>query len=220
MRQRALILLPAAVLAAALAGCAWHVVEPGFGARRTVRTLNGEVADAGTAPVDVDTAAGQLAVEAWDEPRVGVTARIQCRGWSCRAARSIQLRVAEEDGRIKVRLDGWPHVSSHGLQAMVTVRMPRGAAVDAQLGAGRIDITGIEGDVEAHLGVGRLQLAMPEAAAARISMDTGLGEAALISSSGRRERHSPLGASLRWEGRGRARVALHCGVGIARARLG
>jgi len=71
MRQRALILVPAAVLAATLAGCAWHVVELGFGARRTVRTLNGEVADAGAAPVDVDTAAGQLSVEAWDERASG-----------------------------------------------------------------------------------------------------------------------------------------------------
>jgi hypothetical protein len=218
MNKRVLLLV--SVLVVALDGCASHASWHGGGARRTVRTLSAEVADAAAAPVDVATPSGRLAVEAWNEPRVEVRARIECRSWSCEAAKSVRLHVAQEGGRIRVRFDGWPHVSSGNLQAVVTVRMPRGAPLDAQVGAGRIDISGLEADVDAQLGVGRLQLTMAEAAAATVGIDTGLGAATLATASGHREERAPLGASLRWQGRGLAKVDLHCGVGAAGARLG
>jgi hypothetical protein len=202
------------------------LLATGWGkAGRTMRTFSGQAPNTTAAPVDVTVPVGDLVVEAWDQSRVEVAARLDCSllwGAACRqAADALSLRVAANDsGVVIVHFDGWPQSSNRGMRLRVTVHMPRAAAVATSTGVGQATISGLEGNVKADVGVGRVHVDMPERAAAKVDLTAGVGMASLTTASGHRQNRAPLGAQLAWsQGKGKSTVRVSCGVGRVRVRL-
>jgi hypothetical protein len=194
-------------------------------AQHNMHTFSGEVPNNTAAPVNVTVPVGNLIVEAWDQPRVEVEARLHCNpfwGSLCRsAAGAISLRVApNEAGVIVVQFDGWPESSNRGMRAEVTVHMPRAAAVATTVGVGKATISRLEGNVSADVGVGGVEVDSPERTASKVNLQAGVGMASLITASGKRHNRSPLGAQLSWkDGAGQSKISVSCGVGRSRVRL-
>src|SRR3954466_1248223 len=199
-----------------LPGCMIH-------SGHTLRTLTREVPAAGASSIRLTFPVGELTVIAADSPQIGLDVKIQCDhgGRRCaEAAQKVDIQVSGNDP-MTVSLSGWPHSNSRGMKVRATVRVPRDTALTTELGVGRMTVSGVGSDLRAHLGVGDVEVTLPEAGVASVRMDSGVCDASLRRSHGAAKRSGGfLSHSVSWhEGTGKAAVRIDCGVGHARAVL-
>lgn len=188
-----------------------------------VRRLAQQIPAAGVERVSLDFPVGQLLVDGWDGRQVDLDVRLECERdtRSCReAAQKVRVVHGTQDGRLHVEMKDWPKRGGKGLEAHVTIKVPRRLALTSNLGVGEMRISGIEGDLNADLGVGELSVTMPESAVASVNADTGVGEANLVVNGRRYESSGFIAKEIRWnKGSGDARVQVDCGVGEIDVRL-
>ena len=169
---------------------------------------------------------GELHVEAGDSGKVEVIVRATChrhrRGDCADRVRAIQVEADSRHGGLALELSGISAWHGKGIDLDVTLRMPRGQALDVDMGAGEVHVEDLESDVHIDLGAGEIQIRMPEDAVRKVKLDAGVGDANLqlphrhIESS----RRNLIGGGVRWdEGRGHASVDCHVGAGEVSLRL-
>jgi len=171
----------------------------------------------------VDVPVGEVTIEGSSSAQVELEVNLECdnRGGTCEdLAKRVRVVFLHEGGDLTLRVKEWPKSRNKGLEAHVRVLMPRRLPLRADLGVGRLSISGLESDVSADLGVGQLNITLPAAAVGSVSADTGIGEAGLVAA-GRRYKSAGLVArEIRWnKGTGKARVEADCGVGEIDVRL-
>ena len=107
------------------------------------------------------------------------------------------------------------------MKVRATVRVPRNTPLTAELGVGRMTVSGMGADLSAHLGVGDVDATLPEASVASVRLASGVGFASLRTSHGAQEgSRGLLSRSISWhEGTGKADVRIDCGVGHAKVVL-
>lgn len=193
-------------------------------ANDTVRTLNQQFDAANLDHLELEFPVGQLVVDAWDRPQVQIEVRLQCgKKEGCReAAKAVQL-VSQPGGKeLELELKGWPKNNSKGLEAHVQIHAPRQLAVDAELGVGKLRINGMASHVDAEVGVGDIDLSLPEAAVATVSLEAGVGGTSLKTKEKSYSGSNLVGKELRWRagaGAGKADVHAESGVGDVRVAL-
>jgi hypothetical protein len=206
MRKHSLILLTT-ILAASPAAA---------GEDEIVRTLNQSLMIGQAKSVGLEFSVGQLIVEAWDEPKVDVQVILECESRSRRcteAAKNVKLSTRTGE-RLHVELAGWPKSSTRGLEARVRAKVPRNLPLKAELGVGQLQISGVEGDLDADLGVGEVTVSMPESAVGSVHVDVGIGDANLRTTRKRYSSSGLLARQIEWDkGTGPATVRVDCGVG-------
>lgn len=205
--------LVAAALLAALPAAADEVV----------RTLDRQFSAADASRIHLDFPVGELKVEAGSGRQVEVHVDLQCdspRKTRCvDAAKAVEL-VASSGAKLHVELKGWPKSGTRGLEANVRVTVPRDLPLQAELGVGDMEISGLEADLSADLGVGDVTVTMSESAVAEVHVDTGVGDANLSAGGHNFEGSGFVGKELDWtKGSGRAEIRIDCGVGEAEVRL-
>jgi len=208
------------VLAAAL--LAALPVSPAF-ADEVVRTLDRQFSAADASRIHLDFPVGELKVEAGSGRQVEVHVDLQCdspRKTRCvDAAKAVEL-VASTGDKLHVELKGWPKSGTRGLEADVRVTVPRDLPLQAELGVGDMEISGMEADLSADLGVGDVTVTMAESAVAEVHVDTGVGDANLSAGGHSFEGSGFVGKELDWtKGSGKAEIRIDCGVGEAEVRL-
>lgn len=215
MRKKTLFLAAAAVaVSASLTGCIRY-------SGHTERTLTKEVSAAGVTSIRLSFPVGEVAVIAGDSAQVGLEVEVRCNhSRRCaEAARNVEIEVSGQNP-MRVALSGWPHSNSRGMKVRATVRVPRNTPLAAELGVGRLTVSGVGADLSAHLGVGDVEATLPEASIASVRMGSGVGDTSLRTSHGRQGGHGFLGRSVSWhEGTGKAAVQIDCGVGHAKVVL-
>lgn len=175
--------------------------------------------------IRLDLRWGELHVEPGDTGKVEVIVRAEChhRRRDCEdRIRDIEIDGISRREVLDVELTGISKWHSKGVELDVTLRMPRGQALDVDMGAGEVHVEDLESDVRIDLGAGEIQVRMPEAAVRKVRLDAGVGDANLRLSHGRIEgsRRNLVGGGVRWnEGRGRAAVDCHVGAGEVSLRL-
>jgi hypothetical protein len=192
-------------------------------ADEVVRTIDRQFSAAEASRIHLDFPVGQLDVEAGSGRQVEVHVELECdspRKTRCvDAAKAIEV-VASSGDRLHVELKGWPKSGTRGLEANVRVTVPRDLPLHAQLGVGDMTISGLEADLTANLGVGDVEVTMPESAVAEVHVDTGVGDASLSAGGHHVEGSGFVGKELDWtKGSGKAEVEIDCGVGEARIKL-
>ena len=172
---------------------------------------------AGTAEtVYIDFPAGDLVITegSASDVRATMTARCAHGGRRCvEQAQWVRL-VSETTGKtLRLELQGVPKFNNHGLSIELRLEVPRTLAASVKMGAGELDISGLERGVDVHMGAGDVKIRMPEPAVRSVRLKVGIGETVLSRPGERRNGSGFLGKALRWEGLGSADVAVHLGVG-------
>lgn len=211
--KRTVLILAAALLWVAPAG-----------ADEVVRAFKQQIPTGSAEKIYLDFPVGEVRVEGWSESRVDLDVKIECNRATerCReAAKGLRLVYDNSGERLKVEIKNWPKMSGgRGMNVVAHVRVPRDLALTANLGVGELEVSGIQGDLVADLGVGEVSVTLPRESIGSVSLDTGVGDANLVVD-GRRYQSSGLVAKeVRWtKGTGRAGVTVDCGVGEIDVRL-
>jgi hypothetical protein len=90
------------------------------------------------------------------------------------------------------------------------------------MGVGELEVAGVDDDLSIDLGVGEVDVSVPEARFRSVDLDAGIGEASLRLPEGRYQgrRSFLIGSELDWhEGRGQAALVVDLGVGEVEVRL-
>lgn len=190
-----------------------------------VRNVGSRYDAAKLTTVALDFPVGEVEIDGWDKPEVAVEMELRCqarRRERCEeAAKKVKLIAGGAEGEhLRFRVEGFPKGGNRGLEATLRLHVPASLPVTAELGVGEMRIEGLTGGLTADVGVGELDITLPEAAIASVRLDAGIGEAVLRTRE-KRYTSSGVGAkTLRWaEGTGRAAVRVDVGVGEARVAL-
>lgn len=117
---------------------------------------------AGFSLVNVNTPSGNIAVEAWDRPEIGVRATLRASGASVAEAQHLLDSIRIEFGTDGSILRGdvpEPRPVPGGVGVDFTVRVPRDLAVDVRTGRGTIAVTGVAAPLSVTSGDGNLSVA-------------------------------------------------------------
>lgn len=171
--------------------------------------------------VHIDFPAGELEIEAAPESRVEIELEVECK-WrrsDCRdLLDGVEIVWRARERRLFLEIEGLATWRLARLEVSATVKMPARAALDVEMGAGRLLIDGLTNDVRVDMGAGEIRLWMPESAVESVSVDVGVGDAKFQDRkeyvSGRRS--LLIGSELHWDdGPGEARIDIELGAGEA-----
>ena len=101
------------------------------------------------------------------------------------------------------------------------VKLPRDHSFRLDMGAGEVEIQGLQKDVRVKLGAGEVHVAMDENDVHEVDLDAGVGETTLRSRDGKLEgsREHLVGSSVHWdEGPSKAHVRVNVGAGEVQMR--
>lgn len=186
--------------------------------------------DAHTYPVTakhrirIEFPVGELKVVPSDESHVRFDIKVRCRGWSethCEElANRLILDSDDSGGTLHLRLHKFPGWNNHGMTVIGQLSVPRGLALDVEMGVGDLDVSGIEGDIDVELGVGAADIRASRSQASHVSVNTGIGDAEIRGGGSGTRSRGFIGSHAVWsDGSGRSAVRLHVGVGDATVRL-
>lgn len=167
---------------------------------------------------------GELKVIPSDEARVRFDLRVRCNGRSEERCEELANRLVLDDdtdgNTLHLKLQKYPKWNHHGMTVMGELRVPRSLAVKIEMGVGELTVQGIEGDLDAELGVGEADIHAPKSHTGHVSVDTGIGDARIRGGGSDTESHGFIGSHTTWSaGSGRSEVRLHVGVGEGTVRL-
>lgn len=173
--------------------------------------------------VRIEFPVGELRVEANDDTRVRLELTVKCKGSDTERcvnhAERLKLDARESGGVLTIDVRGYPKMNPR-FNLIAVLQVPKGCDLDVEMGVGQLEVLGMEGEVDADLGVGEATVEVPREAVRRVAVEVGIGEARLRAGDDRRESSGLFGREVRWtEGTGRSIVKLNVGVGDARVAL-
>jgi hypothetical protein len=192
-------------------------------AKEVVRSFQKQLPAGNFDDIHIEIPVGDLEIEASDAREVAVKVELLCERKTSRcleAAKDVRFVYTTDDGRLHFQMKDWPKAGTKGLHARARFSVPREAALRAELGVGELTIQGMEDDLQVDLGVGEVNVTLPEAAVGSVTLDTGIGEASLKAGGRRYESAGLFVRTVNWrEGKGQARVTVDCGVGEVNVSL-
>ena len=167
---------------------------------------------------------GELRVEAATDSRVTLDIRAHCRNWGGERCDELARRIHAESevvgGELRLKVAGYPKFHSGAFNLHGVLRLPRDLALKIEMGVGELRIAGIEGDVDADLGVGAAEIRASGRTLRSAEVETGVGDANVRAAGEPVKRRSFIGGTASWDqGKGRSAVNLHVGVGEATVRV-
>lgn len=184
-----------------------------------VRSFRQQIPAAGSDKIHLDFPVGEVTVEGWDGAQVDIDVKVACNNeWSARCeerAKEVRLVYNTSGDQIDVNFKSWPKLTgSKGLHVLAHIKVPRGLAVNVELGVGELNVKGTEGDLTADLGVGEVNIRLSKESVGSVDLDTGVGESSLVAAGRRYESAGLVSREIKWhKGSGRAEVNVDCGVG-------
>jgi predicted small secreted protein len=187
-------------------------------ARETVRSFRQQIPLGTAGKIHLDFPVGEIRVEGWDNPQVGLDVKITCKELTRRCeegARALRVVFNRDHGQLEIHVTDWPHMgAAKGLNVDAVMRVPRNLPLRADLGVGSLTIDGIAADVTADLGVGEVHVNLPKEAIGSANIDAGIGEASLVAAGRRYSSEGLIVRAIHWDkGLGHSRVKVDCGVG-------
>lgn len=182
-----------------------------------VRTLTTELPTAGVQRVELRLPPGSIRIEPSPDGRLRAMLDVHCAFDNERCEERAQRLVFESSRRantLEVRVEGMSSLASIGLHVRGRILVPRGTALEVDLPAGELKISGVKGDLNVDVGAGEVVIALHEGDVRSVRLGVGIGEATLSVAGRSIEGSGWLGQKVRWgEGGGASRVAVNLGVG-------
>ena len=205
------------VLSALLCAC---VVEAGE--TRDIETVveleTGQV-------IRIDISVAELSIEATDRADIGIDLTVGCR-WhfnNCDdALEDLEIASRSSSRRLTLELTGLRRWHGSLMEIEGTIEIPRSSALEVKMGVADLRIRGVEQDLRIDLGVGELDLRLPEASFGEAFVDVGIGKVRFL---GAGEPHDDrrsylVGNEVHWsDGAGQAELDIEVGVGEVQVRL-
>jgi hypothetical protein len=162
---------------------------------------------------------------AGEQVHVRLAVRCNSNSTSCKErALALALEPLRGGDGLTLKLTGYDK-EMHGFHqpdVQLDVTLPVALDLHVEVGVGKVEIDGLEGDVAAEVGVGDAKLALAATAVHTVAMEVGVGKAHLVPATEDAERSGLpfLGNEVHWnEGSGRSRVKVEVGVGQATVEL-
>lgn len=175
--------------------------------------------------IRLDFSVAELEIVGHEGRLVVVEIEARCR-WSrddCEEGlENLRIDTDSTDRKVFVELEGLPRWYKENIEIDGVIRVPRGQALEVDLGVGQIRIEGMASDLDVELGVGEVEVRAARRTTGRVRLDAGVGETHLIGADkGQLERRSLfVGSEVSWdEGEGEARIDVEVGVGEIDVRL-
>ncbi len=178
----------------------------------------------GARSVKIDFSVGEMRVEGDDGETVRVLVRVHCKSGSyadcSERARKIVIDEHVGGGAMTIGFEGVPKNHSRGMNVEVRLLVPRTLATHAEMGVGRLEMTGLAGNIDVNLGVGDLDLRAEQRDFRSVNASAGVGDATVDARGGRTRGVGFVGHTANWdEGQGRSEITAKVGVGKVAVRL-
>lgn len=187
--------------------------------RAVSRDLDATVPIAGAASLRLVLPVGEIEVRGDGGAELRAELTVHCRrNRSCAGkVDDVHLDTSRRGDRLIFTVRGYPTLfKSDNMQVDGVVHVPAGLPVDIDMRIGELRVNAVASDVRVDMGVGEVRVNVPFDGVGRVHLDSGVGDATLLSPHGRFEarRSMLIGAKLDWrEGRGAALVDVDLGVG-------
>jgi hypothetical protein len=173
----------------------------------------------GARRIDLHAGVGEVAVVAEDRADVAVEIHLADDGDDDdafeRHVRDYNAVARRAGDRLRVEIRS-PRLRWHrNIDVSVIVRVPRRMPLEVDMAVGSLSVRGVESSVRLQLGIGEVDLRVPELGVRDVQVMLAIGEARLATGGGRLvESTSVFGGGLKWnEGRGAAPVSVRLGIG-------
>lgn len=167
--------------------------------------------------VTLDFPVGELRIEATEERVVRVELQIACDSEPAecdKIANKMKIDSRRRGEKLAVEIRGPRGTSSKGVKLKGVISAPRDFPLSVDMGVGDLEVSGFRHDLYVDLGVGNVQVRLPEASVRSVSLKSGVGDTSLALPSGRIDGTGFVGKGLRWtSGKGSSLVEVECGVG-------
>lgn len=193
-------------------------------AAEPIRAIREEIPVGSAASVQLKTKAGDMIVEGWSEPTVGVDVRIGCAVGTevetCRkASEDVRLAWARERDQLVVRVRGTTGLHARHLWIEVRFKVPASLPLELESVTGNMKVTNHRSDLEADAGSGDVEIVQKKADVQSVEIDVGAGRSDLWIGGGKVE-GSGLFRGVNWSGgEGKAKIEVDIGAGNATVRL-
>jgi hypothetical protein len=218
MRKLILIsLVLAAPVLSALAGAAAAAVSD--------REIKSSWPAAELEAIRFDISVAELEVTAGSGDKIAVEILAECKHDrpDCEAAlEDLELFDRTRGKVLTIDLEGYPKWGKGRIEVEAFVTIPANLDFDLDMGVGEVNIEGLQGNLDLELGVGELTIDTKTDTLRSISLDVGVGEAAIYRDGRRLEgrRSFLVGSEVYWaEGEGNKRIKVDVGVGEVTVRL-
>ena len=175
--------------------------------------------------VRIDIPVAELRVEATERSDIGIELTVRCR-WhltDCEdALDDLEITSRSSTRRLTLELTGFRRWWSSLVAVEGTVEVPRSSALEIKMGVADLEIRGIERDLKVDIGVGEIDLRLPEATLGEAFIDVGIGKVQFFGGGQRQDDHRSflVGNELHWsDGIGEAELDIEVGVGEVTVRL-
>ncbi len=187
------------------------IVLPATAEQTAVRTLRQEIALGDADRVQAKLSIGNLTIEGIDGGKVEVELTLDCTRVDpevCkRRAERVRLAPRMVKRELRVKLKNTPKARLRGIQARMTVRIPRDLPLEVDVTTGALSISGMRSHLNVNSGGGDVDVIATRATTSEVEIDIGLGGADLWLGE---ERIKATGwpRSLEWKGTGDARIEI------------
>lgn len=160
---------------------------------------------------------GSLEIEVTDSNQLEVEIEIKPKknGWfsSSQDLSNITLSKKVTDNRVKLEID------EDDLQQEWTLRVPRSAAIDINLGVGSIEVNKLANSADIEVGVGSIRVDTVLNDFKRIDLDSGVGDTRVTGLVNEiKENRKMVSSEIQYRGQGEFTLNLEVGVGDIRVR--
>lgn len=199
------------------------VTAPVIAEQTAVRSLRQELALNGATLVHAKLSIGNLTIEGTDGPNVEVELTLNCTRVDpdvCKQrAERVRLAPRMKKGVLRVKLKNTSNARLRGIQAEMTVRVPRHMPVEVDVTAGALEVSGMHSHLNINSGGGDIEIAAERARTGEVEVDSGLGKASLWL--GEEEiKATGWPKALEWRGTGDAKIEIDVvGSGDVAVRL-
>jgi hypothetical protein len=167
----------------------------------------------------LDFTVGKLEIEGTAGNEVVVQLFVHCKRSNDRCedlADDLRLDARTRGDRLYIEIDGHSLFDADDYWVEGVIRVPARLNLDIEMPVGEAHVRGMKSDVDLRLKVGEATIDMDEAHVSRVSAGVTIGEATIDKRDGREHVEGLFGRKIRWiDGKGKARVDLHIGVGEA-----
>lgn len=175
--------------------------------------------------VRIDFPVAELEIEAADQTDVVIELTLRCR-WSFSscddALEDLELVSRASTRRLTLGLAGVSRWKNSMIGVEGTIRIPQTSPLEVKMGVARIEISGVQRDLRVDLGVGDLDIRLPEASVGEAFVDVGVGQIHFFGSGNKLDGHRSflVGNEIHWsDGAGDAAIDIEVGVGDVTVRL-
>ncbi|WP_306521908.1 hypothetical protein [Rheinheimera sp.] len=184
-------------------------------ASATAKQLSAQFPSAELTHLEVQNGVGEVKIVQSNDATISVEVKVKpAKKWLFKEADadSATLESSLKAGRLTVS------VPMDDTEQEWLVKIPKGMALDLQLGVGEIDIQAEPADISAEIGVGSFAAEVLLSNYKDVEMSAGVGEVSVKTTENVKENSHLVGGDIHFRGHGSANISVEVGVGDAVVR--